>query len=135
MRNRRGLTNDLAEQIVDASPQNPLLLLCFVSTGFKAYHDVYGHPAGDALLTRLGTALTRAVDGRGSTPDFRVPTESRVILVTGGHTEAIVSGRPRARELWRLSPGFSGQSTSRQERGELPNASRSEGGCGGSSPL
>ena len=65
LRNRRALVNDLDEQIVDVSPQCPLLLLLFDLNGFKSYNDTYGHPAGDALLTRLGTALTRAVDGRG----------------------------------------------------------------------
>jgi two-component system cell cycle response regulator len=65
LRNRRALANDLDEQMVDASPQRPLLLLLFDLNGFKSYNDTYGHPAGDALLTRLGTALTRAVDGRG----------------------------------------------------------------------
>ena len=65
LRNRRALANDLDEQIVDASPQRPLLLLLFDLNGFKSYNDTYGHPAGDALLTRLGSALTRAVDGRG----------------------------------------------------------------------
>jgi two-component system cell cycle response regulator len=65
LRNRRALLNDLAEQVVDVSPERPLLLLLFDLNGFKSYNDTYGHPAGDALLTRLGTALTRAVDGRG----------------------------------------------------------------------
>ena len=63
--NRRALANDLDEQIADVSPQRPLLLLLFDLNGFKTYNDTYGHPAGDALLTRFGTALTRAVDGSG----------------------------------------------------------------------
>jgi len=65
LRNRRALLNDLAEQVVDVSPERPLLLLLFDLNGFKSYNDTYGHPAGDALLTRLGTALTRAVEGYG----------------------------------------------------------------------
>ena len=63
--NRRALVNDLDEQMVHASQQHPLLLLLFDLNGFKAYNDVYGHAAGDALLSRLGSALTRAVDGCG----------------------------------------------------------------------
>jgi diguanylate cyclase (GGDEF)-like protein len=65
LRNRRALANDLHEQMVDASPQRPLLLLLFDLNGFKSYNDAYGHPAGDALLTRLSNALMRAVDGGG----------------------------------------------------------------------
>ena len=63
--NRRALANDLDELVVDASPQCPLLLLLFDLNGFKSYNDSYGHPAGDALLMRLGSALMQAVDGRG----------------------------------------------------------------------
>jgi two-component system cell cycle response regulator len=65
LRNRRALVNDLDEHMVDPSPQRPLLLLLFDLNGFKTYNDTYGHPAGDALLSRLGSALARAVDGRG----------------------------------------------------------------------
>jgi diguanylate cyclase (GGDEF)-like protein len=63
--NRRALANDLDEHVIDASPQRPLLLLLFDLNGFKSYNDMYGHPAGDALLVRLGSALARTVDGHG----------------------------------------------------------------------
>jgi two-component system cell cycle response regulator len=65
LRNRRALAQDMDEQIPDASPERPLLLMLFDLNGFKSYNDTYGHPAGDALLTRLATALAHAVDGRG----------------------------------------------------------------------
>jgi hypothetical protein len=47
----------------EASPARPLLL--FDLNGFKAYNDAFGHPAGDALLIRLATALEAAMAEHG----------------------------------------------------------------------
>jgi two-component system cell cycle response regulator len=63
--NRRRLADDLEAELHTVSPERPLLLVLFDLNGFKAYNDTFGHPAGDALLTRLGSALTQAVEGHG----------------------------------------------------------------------
>jgi diguanylate cyclase (GGDEF)-like protein len=60
--NRRKLMTDLAD-VVESGRHAVLVLLDL--DGFKAYNDTFGHPAGDALLSRIGARLLRAVDGRG----------------------------------------------------------------------
>src|SRR5256885_7478789 len=42
------------------------VLVLFDLDGFKGYNDTFGHPAGDALLARLGRALSEAVASRGN---------------------------------------------------------------------
>jgi two-component system cell cycle response regulator len=95
LRNRRALVNDLDERVVDASPQRPLLLLLFDLNGFKTYNDTYGHPAGDALLSRLGHALARAVDGRGHA--YRMGGDEFCVLAAAPEDQhAEVTGLTRA---------------------------------------
>jgi two-component system, cell cycle response regulator len=52
---------DLRRVTHDMSPAAPIALMLFDLDGFKQYNDRYGHPAGDALLTRLGRKLTAAL--------------------------------------------------------------------------
>ena len=54
--NRRRLLEDLAES--EGSSQ---VLVLFDLDGFKSYNDTFGHPAGDALLARLGAALQSTI--------------------------------------------------------------------------
>ena len=64
--NRRRLMEDLDEAVAAATADDPVLLILFDLDGFKAYNDTFGHPAGDALLSRLGRALHGAVEDRGT---------------------------------------------------------------------
>ena len=50
---QRALDTVLAERL-------PHVLLMLDLDGFKNYNDSYGHPAGDALLVRLGSRLADA---------------------------------------------------------------------------
>jgi two-component system, cell cycle response regulator len=59
--NRRQLIADLTRRL-EADTVRPTLLMLFDLDGFKGYNDTFGHPAGDALLARLGAKLA-AVPG------------------------------------------------------------------------
>jgi diguanylate cyclase (GGDEF)-like protein len=63
--NRRKLLTDLERAVKSAKADDPVVLTLFDLNGFKNYNDTFGHPAGDALLLRLGHALERAVAGFG----------------------------------------------------------------------
>ncbi len=63
--NRRLLLDDLQRQIQTATCARPGLLILLDLNGFKNYNDTFGHPAGDALLVRLGHALADAVTAFG----------------------------------------------------------------------
>jgi two-component system cell cycle response regulator len=58
-----------------------LLILCDLN-GFKAYNDTFGHPAGDALLARLGAALARDIDGHGRA--YRIGGDEFCVLARPG---------------------------------------------------
>ena len=54
--NRRALIAELERRLLTADT-SPFTLVLFDFDGFKRYNDSYGHPAGDALLKRLGGEL------------------------------------------------------------------------------
>jgi two-component system cell cycle response regulator len=60
--NRFGLLGDMELRLAE---QTPHVLLLFDLDGFKNYNDSYGHPAGDALLARLGSRLAKAMAADG----------------------------------------------------------------------
>ena len=63
--NRRRLMVDLDRELRHATVEDPRVLVLFDLEFFKRYNDVYGHPAGDALLARLGGKLAAAVEPFG----------------------------------------------------------------------
>ncbi|MDX6623565.1 MAG: hypothetical protein QOE75_1497, partial [Solirubrobacterales bacterium] len=65
--NRRALFADLDRALETGFPGGGgYVFALFDLDGFKAYNDTFGHPAGDALLRRLGKSLTMAVEPQGS---------------------------------------------------------------------
>jgi two-component system cell cycle response regulator len=60
--NRFALMGAMERALADGAPH---VLLLFDLDGFKNYNDSYGHPAGDALLARLGSRLATATAADG----------------------------------------------------------------------
>ncbi len=59
--NRRRLVRDLERRLAPGRDHEPFVLALFDLDGFKRYNDTFGHPSGDALLTRLAGQLAAAV--------------------------------------------------------------------------
>lgn len=52
--NRRAFLDTLANMYNDVSEEHPLSVVLMDVDKFKVFNDTYGHPAGDALLRRIG---------------------------------------------------------------------------------
>ncbi|HEV3498556.1 MAG TPA: HD domain-containing phosphohydrolase, partial [Actinomycetes bacterium] len=88
---------DLERGLKEASPANPLLLMLFDLNGFKGYNDSFGHPAGDALLIRLATALERAMTELGASA-YRLGGDEFCVLapVPGDGARAVTAAASQA---------------------------------------
>ncbi len=83
--NRRQLLVDL-ESRFRRDPVPPTLVMLFDLDGFKSYNDTFGHPAGDALLTRLGAKLAAVPDKDAGT--YRLGGDEFCLVATVGEGEA-----------------------------------------------
>ena len=84
--NRRQLLADLDRRLASESTPHQTLLMLFDLDGFKGYNDTFGHPAGDALLVRLGTKLAAVPGERGSV--YRLGGDEFCLVATIGEDEA-----------------------------------------------
>ena len=83
--NRRQLVADLDRRLAQETVP-PTLLMLFDLDGFKAYNDTFGHPAGDALLMRLGGKLA-TVPGKGGGV-YRLGGDEFCLIATVAEGEA-----------------------------------------------
>ena len=79
--NRRQLVVDLEASWASRSART---LVFFDLNGFKRYNDTFGHPAGDALLSRLGARLHAVAAERGSA--YRLGGDEFCLLLDGRHS-------------------------------------------------
>jgi diguanylate cyclase (GGDEF)-like protein len=95
--NRRRLMEDLeAQAATPPARQQVRLLVMFDLDGFKAYNDSFGHPAGDALLLRLGGRLAAFSSPQGVA--YRLGGDEFCLLTdcTAAEVDAIVAGATAA---------------------------------------
>jgi diguanylate cyclase (GGDEF)-like protein len=76
--NRRQLMGDVERLLQEGRPS---ALAIFDLDGFKEYNDRFGHPAGDALLVRLTSALRESVEGSGRA--YRLGGDEFCVLADG----------------------------------------------------
>jgi two-component system cell cycle response regulator len=83
--NRRSLMLELDAEVEAASEEDPRAVMLFDLDGFKQFNDWHGHPAGDALLRRLGERLAAAVGPNASA--YRLGGDEFCVLAAGDETE------------------------------------------------
>lgn len=91
--NRRRLMEDLERAAATpAEPGRLWLLVMYDLDGFKAYNDSFGHPAGDALLTRLGARLAAGAAPYGTA--YRLGGDEFCLLAqcTAAAVDSVVAG-------------------------------------------
>jgi two-component system cell cycle response regulator len=101
--NRRALMNELHDALEGRAAHQPRALILFDLDGFKHYNDSFGHPAGDALLARLGHALEDVVRDHGRA--YRLGGDEFCALIDGAVDEGGVI-EAAARALTEDGQGF-----------------------------
>jgi len=93
--NRRKLLTDLQRRSKTATAEHPMAVTLFDLNGFKNYNDTFGHPAGDALLMRLGAALAQAVAPLGGRA-YRPGGDEFCVIADATQRQALEQAASRA---------------------------------------
>jgi diguanylate cyclase (GGDEF)-like protein len=102
--NRRALVGQLERGLRRASDDEPLALVLYDLDGFKHYNDNFGHPAGDALLQRLGNRLSNCLDDHGRA--FRMGGDEFCALIDLAGVDLPVALGATAAALSEVGEGF-----------------------------
>ncbi|MDX6548365.1 MAG: hypothetical protein QOG33_1915 [Gaiellales bacterium] len=90
--NRRKLFADV--MVGDSDEAETRIVGIFDLDGFKSYNDTFGHPAGDALLARLGGRLSATVGDRGSA--YRIGGDEFVVIAPALDAEPLLAAAQAA---------------------------------------
>jgi diguanylate cyclase (GGDEF)-like protein/putative nucleotidyltransferase with HDIG domain len=101
--NRRKLFADLEPAVASLARKKTITIGIFDLDGFKAYNDTFGHPAGDALLARLGSRLTASVAGNGNA--YRIGGDEFVVATAATDPQQLLAAGQTA--LTETGEGFS----------------------------
>jgi diguanylate cyclase (GGDEF)-like protein len=85
--NRRKLVSDLDRALAVGEESQRRALVIYDLNGFKRYNDTFGHPAGDALLQRLGSNLAQVMVGYGAA--YRLGGDEFCVLTSGPPEESM----------------------------------------------
>jgi two-component system, cell cycle response regulator len=103
--NRRRLMEDLELACRPSRPGERWKLVLYDLNGFKRFNDTFGHPAGDALLSRLSDRLHAAVLARGAA--YRMGGDEFCVLFRATDTEQDALVQASVEALSEQGPGFS----------------------------
>ena len=117
--NRSKLFVDVKRMLGDEDGM-PHVLTILDLDGFKAYNDAFGHPAGDALLIRLGRQLSEAMEGCGRA--YRLGGDEFAVLAEGTLESAHDVAVAASEALCEYGEGF--KITSSFGSAEMPGEAR-----------
>jgi two-component system cell cycle response regulator len=101
--NQGRLQVDLAARCLIAG-EAPLTLLLLDLNGFKHFNDTFGHPAGDAMLKRLGSQLIEALGSEGDA--YRIGGDEFAVLTAADDGRHGGVAKRAAEALTASGPGF-----------------------------
>jgi diguanylate cyclase (GGDEF)-like protein len=101
--NRRKLFAEMERKVASLRAEQTVTIGIFDLDGFKVYNDTFGHPAGDALLARLGRRLAASVGERGNA--YRIGGDEFVVTTTEDSDVSVLKAAQAA--LSERGDGFS----------------------------